>query len=81
MDYDQDIELPKPTDRKSIRKAAGMPAHVLAARMGVSPSSIHGWEKGDREPTGLQRRAYRQALAHLAGLSINEARSRWSNDS
>ena len=81
MEYDYDTCLPIPAERKSIRKTAGMPAHVLATRIGVSPASIHGWEKGDREPNGLQRRAYRQALARLAGISIKEARSRWSNDS
>jgi DNA-binding transcriptional regulator YiaG len=54
---------------------------VLAARIGVSPSSIHAWENGDREPTGLQRKAYRRALLKLAGYDAEEARTRWSNDS
>jgi DNA-binding transcriptional regulator YiaG len=74
-------ELPDRTERRSLREAAGIPAYVLAARIGVSPSSIHAWEVGEREPTGLQRRAYRRALMKLAGYDNDEARSRWSNDS
>lgn len=74
-------ELPQPSERRLLREGAGIPAYVLAARIGVSPSSIHAWENGDREPTGLQRKAYRRALLKLAGYDAEEARTRWSNDS
>ena len=74
-------DLPEPPVRRALRDRAGIPAYQLAARVGVAPSSIHAWERGDREPTGLQRRAYRKALRGLAEHFPSEEGSKWLNDS
>lgn len=39
----------------------------LGAMVGVSAASVRYWEAGEREPRGLQRIAYAQALITLAG--------------
>ena len=59
-------DLPDPPARRTLREKAGIPGYRLAASIGVAPSSVHAWEAGDREPTGLQRRAYLRALRRLA---------------
>ena len=74
-------DLPEPKTRRSLRENAELPAYQLAASIGVAPSSIHAWERGDREPTGLQRQAYRKALLRLAENFPSEEESRWSSDS
>ena len=79
--YEHSIDLPDPATRRALRDAAGIPAYKLAARIGVAPSSIHAWERGDREPTGLQRQAYRKALLRLAENFPSEEGSRWLSDS
>jgi DNA-binding transcriptional regulator YiaG len=73
--------LPAPDERRRLRQSAGIPIHVLATRIGVSPASIHAWERTDREPTGLQRRAYRRALLKLSDYTSKEANRIWSGDS
>ena len=77
----EETDLPPADDRRRLRKAAGLSTHVVAARIGVSPSSIHAWEAGAREPTGLQLRAYRKALTELAEFVGEEAGVSWPNDS
>ena len=74
-------DLPVPTTRRAIRQAAGLPAYEFAAGIGVAPSTVHAWERGDREPTGLQRRAYREALVKLVKNFPSEEGSRWLKDS
>ena len=74
-------DLPEPKTRRALRENAELPAYQLAAKIGVAPSSIHAWERGDREPTGLQRQAYRKALLHLAENFPSGEGSRWSNNS
>jgi DNA-binding transcriptional regulator YiaG len=74
-------DLPDPATRRALRAYAGIPAYKLATRIGVAPSSVHAWERGDREPTGLQRRAYRRALRRLAEHFPSEEGSRWPSDS
>ena len=69
-------DLPGATERRLLRVTAGIQAHVLAARVGVSPSSIHAWES-HRDPTGLQLRAYREALVELATSVGEEAGVSW----
>lgn len=74
-----EIERPRPLAeriyRQSIREAAGISVARLAAAIGVSPSSIYDWENSDstREPQGLQRRAYADALDQLREPSDGEA--------
>lgn len=79
--YEHSIDLPDPATRRALRDTAGIPAYKLAARIGVAPSSIHAWERGDREPTGLQRRAYLRALRKLAEHFPSKEGSKWLNDS
>lgn len=74
-------DLPEPKTRRALRESAELPAYQLAASIGVAPSSIHAWERGDREPTGLQRRAYRRALLSLAEQFPSKEGSRWLKDS
>lgn len=79
--YENSIDLPDPATRRALRDTAGIPAYKLATRIGVAPSSIHAWERGDREPTGLQRQAYRKALLRLAENFPSKEGSKWLNDS
>ena len=58
-------ELPAVEDRRAIREASGMTQAQLAVAIFVSPSSIAGWERGIRQPRGLQRDAYAKALNQL----------------
>ncbi len=74
-------DLPEPTVRRAIRETSGIAGYKLAARIGVAPSSVHAWERGDREPTGLQRLAYRRALVKLVENFPSEEGSRWLNNS
>lgn len=62
-------ELPPVHERQALRAAVGWTLTQLGAAVGVSSASIHYWETGQREPRGLQRIAYAQALATLASDS------------
>ena len=74
-------DLPDPSVRRSLRENAGIAGYRLAASIGVAPSSVHAWEAGEREPTGLQRRAYLRALRRLAKHFPSKEGSTWLNDS
>lgn len=58
-------ELPPSHECEAIRKAAGLTVTQLGAAVGVSAASIRQWEAGMREPRGLGRIAYAQALVQL----------------
>lgn len=73
--------MPPLEERRRLRNAAGLSGVELATAIGVSPASVYAWEKGTRKPTGLQRRAYRQALLDLARWKGEEDGQGWSNDS
>ena len=45
------------------RRKLGLSQEQMAARLGVSTTTVRNWEHGRREPTGL----YRKALEALAG--------------
>ena len=62
-------DLPELHERLSLRAAAGLSVTQLGAIVGVSAASVRYWETGQREPRGLQRIAYAQALAALASDS------------
>lgn len=36
---------------KALREAAGMTQYALAIRLGIHPSSICAWERGDANPS------------------------------
>jgi transcriptional regulator with XRE-family HTH domain len=59
------VSLPTPAERRRRRQQAGLAGTSLAAQIGVSPATVYGWEAG-REPRGLLREAYADALEQLA---------------
>jgi transcriptional regulator with XRE-family HTH domain len=60
-------KLPAASDRRRIRKSAGVSLRDMAAALGVSHTAVASWEAGatPRE----QRDAYAQLLADLKRLS------------
>ena len=58
-------QLPSPTERRRIRVDSGISGSNLAAQIGIAPSTLYGYETG-REPKGLLREAYAEALKQLA---------------
>jgi DNA-binding transcriptional regulator YiaG len=58
-------DLPALHERQALRTGAGLSVTQLGAVVGVSAASVRYWETGQREPRGLQRVAYAQALAAL----------------
>jgi DNA-binding transcriptional regulator YiaG len=50
-----------------IRERAGVSQEALAAVVKVSPSAIIKWEQGTRNPSGLRRDRYAEALRKLCG--------------
>ena len=68
--------LPPPAERRQLREGAGLSGAALAAQVGVAPATVYGWESG-REPRGLLRDAYADALRRLtehaeAGVAPDE---------
>ena len=59
-------KLPPLAERRRLRTAAGLTGIELAVAMGVSPASAYAWETGRRTPTGLQMKAYREALRQIS---------------
>lgn len=57
--------LPSPDERRRLRERAGLAGSSLAAQLGVAPATVYGWEAG-REPSGLLREIYADALEQLA---------------
>lgn len=58
-------ELPSPTERRAIRRAAGVTLEELAAVVGVSRASIGFWESGQVHPRGENLRRYSLALTRI----------------
>lgn len=63
--------LPPPQERRRRRERAGMAGTSLAAQLGVAPATVYGWENG-REPHGLLRELYAEALEQLAEPTQSE---------
>ncbi|MFI6644770.1 helix-turn-helix domain-containing protein [Streptomyces sp. NPDC050504] len=60
----EEAELPAPADRVRLRETARLSKAQVARALGVSPSTIGGWEAG-REPTGEIRTKYAYLLDGL----------------
>ncbi len=58
-------ELPTPQACRHLRESMGLSRTQIAAQIGVSESSIVAWEAGARNPKGLQRKAYAEALQEI----------------
>ncbi|MEU2516073.1 helix-turn-helix domain-containing protein [Streptomyces syringium] len=58
-------ELPAPEQRRELRERARLPKAQVARALGVSPSTVAGWEK-DRDPVGELRTKYAYLLDGLA---------------
>ncbi len=50
--------LPPPSERRYLRKRAGLSCSDVAAELKVTPSTVSRWETGDRSPSPSQREAY-----------------------
>jgi DNA-binding transcriptional regulator YiaG len=61
--------LPPPGVCRAIREAAGVSMRMLARDLGVSPSALSSWERGDprRRPTAAHAKQWAQAIAIMAG--------------
>ncbi|WP_240140076.1 helix-turn-helix transcriptional regulator [Streptomyces sp. MUM 178J] len=57
--------LPEPQVRRGLRERAGLSKAQLARTLGVSPSTVTGWETG-RDPSGELRTKYAYLLDGLA---------------
>ena len=66
-------ELPPQHEWQALRTAAGLTVTQFGAIAGVSAASVRYWETGQREPRGLHRVAYAQALAALTAKSTGRA--------
>ncbi|MER5177514.1 helix-turn-helix transcriptional regulator [Streptomyces sp. NPDC002896] len=53
----QEAELPAPERRRALRDALGLSRTQVAQALGVSPSTVGGWEAG-RDPSGEAREKY-----------------------
>lgn len=58
--------LPAPSERRSIRVAAGLSQEEVAALVGVHRESVSRWELGQRSPRGEMLVAYVEVLDELA---------------
>lgn len=58
-------ELPPPELRRSLRERAGLSKAQVARALGVSPSTVSGWESG-RDPAGEVRTKYAYLLEGLS---------------
>ncbi|MFG2503231.1 helix-turn-helix domain-containing protein [Streptomyces sp. NPDC048441] len=68
-----EAELPAPARRQELREQARLPKAQVARALGVSPSTVSGWESG-REPSGEIRTKYAYLLDGLAAkLTATEA--------
>ncbi len=66
-------ELPTPQDARRLREAMGLTRTEFANWVGVSESSIVSWEAGARNPRGLHRKAYAQALIEIEEFLAKES--------
>ena len=69
---------------QELRRAAGLTQLQLAARLEVTPGTIHNWEKGKGEPRARQIAQLAEALGVraddvLGGLPapLGEAQGKW----
>lgn len=54
---------PRPvTALRHMRRTRGLPAKVVAARVGVSPSALLAWERGDNQPSWYHARLLARVL-------------------
>ncbi|MFD5322269.1 helix-turn-helix domain-containing protein, partial [Streptomyces sp. NPDC127098] len=58
--------LPEPAERLRLREVAGLSRPQVAGALGVSTSTVAGWETGRSEPRGEHRAAYGRLLDGLA---------------
>jgi DNA-binding XRE family transcriptional regulator len=62
----QAAPLPEPAERERLRVAGGLSRADIAQALGVSASTVTGWETGRSEPTKQRRAAYVHLLEGLA---------------
>jgi DNA-binding transcriptional regulator YiaG len=60
-------KLPSPSERRAIRRRAGVSVAELASALHVSPAVIYFWESGQRNPSRGFRERYLEALGILEG--------------
>ena len=53
-------------DGKTVREAAGLSLHEVAAVIGLSVSGLFRWENGERVPRGERAVAWAELLGQLA---------------
>ncbi|SFD74799.1 telomere-associated protein Tap [Streptomyces aidingensis] len=58
--------LPEPTERERLRTAAGLSRADVAKALGVSTSTVAGWETGRTDPAKERRAAYGRLLEGIA---------------
>ncbi|KIF72585.1 hypothetical protein HY68_06360, partial [Streptomyces sp. AcH 505] len=58
--------LPVPKERRRLREAKSLTAKQVAAALGVTQSTLRGWETGRAAPRGRKRDAYARLLAGYA---------------
>jgi DNA-binding transcriptional regulator YiaG len=59
-------DLPQPSVRVAIRRAAGLSQRHVARLLGVSPTAVAFWENGARNPSHEHVREYVHLLSELA---------------
>jgi len=55
-------ELPTPTVRRELRRAAGVSLRDIADAIGVTREAVRLWELGQRRPRGANLDGYLEAL-------------------
>ncbi|ATL31429.1 hypothetical protein KY5_6411 [Streptomyces formicae] len=73
-----ETELPPVAERRALREALHLSQAQVARAIGVSPTTVGGWESG-REPTGEVRHKYayfRAARPHGAAALPDPLRAR-----
>lgn len=58
-------DLPPPAERRVLRQQAGLSQAELAGAIGVSKTTIGNWETGARNPSGIYRTRYVEALREM----------------
>lgn len=61
-------QLPSPTRRRSIRLEAKASLRDVAAELGVTPTTVMRWERGEAEPRRSRATAYRHLLDALKAV-------------
>ncbi|WP_405738181.1 helix-turn-helix domain-containing protein [Streptomyces sp. NBC_01525] len=59
-----EADLPDAETRRTLREQAGLSKAQVARTLGVSPSTVTGWETG-RDPAGQTRTTYADLLGHF----------------